>query len=289
MANVTECVLRVDSVPAYLNAIEQAFNALCDQTLGVRCGLWFRGQQQQRFDLTPTIARGGRTPLLETVYLSKFKSYAIPYVIDHLPTFPLPNGIPPYWHWLFLMRHYGVPTRLLDWSRDALVALFFATDPQDLSVCAGVDAAVWVLNPVTLNKAFSFHNFVAPGYIPNVEEPEFNLFFGPDSTLLNTNKPAAAIGPLNNARIIAQRGTFTVFPHRADITPLNQFPDASDYLFKICIASESFDLIRTQLESYGVNRLAIYPDLPNIAEVINQQVAEEGILPPSPPSPPCPT
>lgn len=282
-----ECVLRVDSVPAYLNAIEQAFNALCNPTQETRCELWFRGQQQQSFNLTPTIARGGRTPLLEAVYFSKFKSYAIPFVIDHLPTFPLPNGIPSYWHWLFLMRHYGVPTRLLDWSRDALVALFFATDPADPSVCPGIDAAVWVLNPVTLNTAYTFNAFVKPGYIPNVEEPEFNKFLGPTSVLTN-NKPAAAIGPLNNARIIAQRGTFTVFPLVEDITPLNLFTDASAYLFKICIASEAFDLIRTQLESYGVNRLAIFPDLQNVAEVINQQVVEEGILPPSPPSPPCP-
>lgn len=43
-----------------------------------------------------------------------------------------------------LAQHYGVPTRLLDWSYDPMVAAFFASRPQSLK---GSDICVWAVNP----------------------------------------------------------------------------------------------------------------------------------------------
>lgn len=271
---------RVRSVEDYLAAIDRSFEELCDPSQGTRCALWYRGQAQSGFDLLPTITRERQglklNPLFETVFLSKFKSLAIPYV-EKLPAFPLPNGITPYWSWLFMLRHYGLPARILDWSSDALTALFFATDPEDPSVKPGTDAAVWVLNPVTLNKAFSFHSFLKPGYIPNVEEPSFQLYFGPDSNILSTPKPAAAIGPNNTTRIVAQKGTFIVYPHVKNLIALNNLPDSSEYLIKINIAWDAFPKIQTQLRHFGITKLSLYPDIDMIANEVFLQVLDEGI------------
>jgi len=271
---------RVKSVSEFLNAIDSVFRTLCNVNSVNNCQLWYRGQAQQGFDLLPTITRKRLglqlNPLFETVFLSKFKSLATPYV-ETLPAFPLNSDATSYWSWLFMLRHYGLPARILDWSRDALTGLFFATDLDDPSLTRGIDAAVWILNPVKLNEIFSFHSFLKPGYIPSVEESSFNLFFGPESDLLNTLKPAAAIGPLNTTRIVAQRGAFTVFPRIKNLIALNKFDDASYYLSKINIAWESFTEIQMQLRHYGITKLSLYPDMETIASEVFQEVIDEGI------------
>lgn len=285
MPRVSECIIRVSNIQEYLSAVDLAASVLCLPTQSINCELWYRGVAQTGFQLLPSIARSidglQLNAELETVFLSKFQSLATPY-IDPLPTPPLPDGVEAYWSWLFQMQHYGVPTRLLDWSRDALVALYFATNLTNPSLKPGIDSAVWVLNPVTLNTAYSFNSFVRPGYIPNVEEPGFNALFGPDSPPLIIPKPAAAIGPLNSTRIVAQRGVFTVFPKQKNLIPLEQFEDSASYLFKICIASESFNTIQFQLKRYGITNITLFPEIQSVAGEITQQVLTESIQPVDP-------
>jgi hypothetical protein len=266
---------RANSVQQYLKMIDMAFRDICPPN-NKRCELWYRGQPDAKFDLIPKIGRKPLNPGLEIVYLSKFKSLAIPDV-QCIPSFPIPDDSAAYWHWLFLMQHYGVPTRLMDWSRDAFVALFFSIDRTLANT--GDDAAVWVLSPTKLNEAFSFYNFVKPGYIPNIDEKPINTLFGPNANALEIKKPAAVVGPINNPRILAQRGVFTVFPHIKDVVPLNMFDDASDYLFKISIAAESISFIKEQLTRYGITRFSLFPDLCNITEEVNLQIKREGQLP----------
>ncbi|MOA21576.1 hypothetical protein D3C78_1420750 [compost metagenome] len=143
------------------------------------------------------------------------------------------------------------------------------------------DKVVWLLNPVELNKAFKFYPYLKPGYIPNVTEPAFNVRFGPNAKSDNV-KAAAAIGPLNNPRILKQAGTFTVFPKSAPTVPLDELLDSSTYLYKIVIKKEARTKMNNQLLHYGLTEHDLFPSIQNVAADITQELTAEGLLPERP-------
>jgi hypothetical protein len=113
--------------------------------------LW-RGHGDAEWPLLPHVFR----PDPRTGYPPYNESGLISHFLVRAPTrsntkTPEPND---YFGWLFLAQHYGLPTRLLDWSESPLVALYFAvTDQEDRDGC------IWALWPVELNRHFRPSSF----------------------------------------------------------------------------------------------------------------------------------
>jgi hypothetical protein len=107
---------------------------------------WFRGEPlSTKTPLLPVLFREpGKHD--ENRLLQQFRMKA--------PSLGL-GTVPPRDHtdqWLFLARHVGLPTRLLDWTEGLLIALLFGVynsrgEPRE----AKDGAVVWMLDPVALN------------------------------------------------------------------------------------------------------------------------------------------
>jgi hypothetical protein len=221
--------------------------------------VWFRGHASSSFKLLPSIARDSKALERESLLAKRFKQNAYPF-----------RNLPPQseWEWLFLMQHFGVPTRLLDWTESPLVALYFVVNDND-PIYDKNDGHLWALLPARFN-------FEIPRVRPavSVDIPSFGIDgvlddYRPDQIALEamSNKlPVAAIAQRQNERIMAQLGVFTIM-HR-DATPLEILADA--FLARFTIPAAAKPRFRSELSSLRITRLTLFPELASVAAVTKE-------------------
>lgn len=249
--NITS--IDIESFPKFLEVIETISKN--------NSRLWFRGVSNKTYKLAPSIYRNEFLPSFEVSFQNKFKSRALPFLKNR----PVEN----YWEWLFIMQHHGVPTRLLDWSSSALVALGFAIifrSNQD------EDAAVWCLNPLKLNEATNVM-LTELDKIPDISANKNAQTSYQIDASVKSNYPLAITGPLNNERIAAQKGTFTLFPN-SDIFNLEEKEQAHNFLTLLIIKKETIEILKNQLYYLGMTESSIYPDLNHLALEIKREHIE---------------
>jgi hypothetical protein len=214
------------SVPEFLSIIKE---------LGYP--LLYRGQAKD-WPLLPSLARPRHflvaKPLhLESQVLDKLKQLGYPY---------FHNSIAKESDWILHAQHYGLPTRLLDFTSNPLKALFFATE----STQDEADGIVW-----SIDKSC------------DVEFPK------PECRSLRFYAPAHI-----NDRITAQESSFAVFPiidDNIEILPIEKYPDLEKISAIIHIPHHLKDELRLELSVLGVNRMTIFPGIEGVIEKIKEE------------------
>lgn len=221
--------------------------------------VWYRGHADSSWPLAPSISRGRTTPIVdEFQYYKSFKQEAARVISD-----------PPSdeWGWLFLMQHYGVPTRLLDFSENPLVALYFAVTGEPEA-----DGALFVMEPTTWNIENNRSGLSADDIPSCGIDEEMDLYLmsaivkNPDPE--NGNPPLAATGSRNSQRIFAQEGVFVVFHSKMAMETAN---DDCRSVWKYRIPAPYKKTIRDHLALLSISEYTLFPELGTLAAKISKR------------------
>jgi hypothetical protein len=130
-------------------------------------GRWvFRGHSDIGYELIPSVGRGQHTSISREKHERSLFDIFRREAHGFLATVPTNE-----WEWLSLAQHHGLPTRLLDWTHNLLVALYFAVEDN-----IGADGQVFALHALTqasesVRTASPFDIKSPVKYYPNIVTP----------------------------------------------------------------------------------------------------------------------
>jgi hypothetical protein len=206
--------------------------------------LLFRGQREDH-PLRPKLARldlNGDIKKVEKLMLDEFKRACLP-----LAEFEPQNN----WDLLALAQHHGLPTRLLDWTYSALVALWFTVEKAPVENKNGV---VWVMTPA----------------VTDFRDTE--RFDDPLKNKLTKIFRSRVI----SKRISAQSGAFTVHKINTDgqMIRLESNKNFKSKLIKFTIPAANFSEVRNSLKMMGVNHSTVFPDIDGLCQHLERRFSK---------------
>jgi hypothetical protein len=130
--------VRVDTLNELMDSL---FEESWDPDIGrYRPRYAYRGLSDGGYPLETTLARlGGPYVKLERHLLRNFRKYAHRNVVER-------DSV---WHWMTVAQHYGLPTRIMDWTFSPLVAMHFATANLE---AYHLDGVIWAVNYVKVHQ-----------------------------------------------------------------------------------------------------------------------------------------
>jgi hypothetical protein len=189
------------------------------------------------------------------------------------------------WDSYFLMQHHGVPTRLLDWSDGALIALHFAVGHKPMPPKSG--SIIYVLDPYWLIRLLKHHPdrkdaenrwkaYLEKEKPPEMDDDDWERLYLPtdeddakEPLLKTPETPMLWDSPHVTRRVAAQRSRFMIFG--TDPLWLLKMEKKKDSLLSsITIPRGSINRIRQELRDAGITESVVYPDLDGLGRELRQ-------------------
>jgi hypothetical protein len=180
--------------------------------------------------------------------------------------------------WLTLMQHYGLPTRLLDWSRSALFALYFAIVDRTFiddtrHESRPVNGVVWLLDPLALNamaaleeRTYLYHmqHRTADGVV-------YTAFRSDSSSERERHRDSvvACYATEHDPRVANQQSAFTVHSSLRALEDIDrEWREANlerPLVQRIIIPASCKPQIVEDLYTCGITHRTVFPDLEHVA------------------------
>lgn len=271
----------------FLSSLSQVNNFISSLRTSANPTLFYRGHSDPNYFLQPSIFR---TQGLRKNENKLYNDLLIECPADF-------ESCPTHFEKLVKMQHYGLPTRLLDITRNPLVALYFACErhhegygelilisaehyevkyPQSdtVSILSCLPAFSYskkeefyrLATDFSLSKSQFNKGIMRLIHEIQLEKPAFSPEICRDDLLRNF----IVYAQKNNSRIIKQDGAFILCGLSDEASLLNGFRYKEHEKAKIVLIEKKKEILN-QLEAFSINHATLFPEIECVAEYLKSK------------------